>query len=176
MQRARWLLMTGIGVAWCAACVSPTVTLATQKPIEIKIELQHEVRVHIDREVSELISTEAAGPAVRTRSGEPADEELVRAAKTRGAVGEQANGYLGLRSADSSPADRALGDRVNARRREGYQALAKQNGVPLEQVEKTGGASRIAAAAPGEAIRTPDGRWIEKDEATVVVVKDQPGA
>lgn len=176
MVRVRWLLVAGIGIAWGGACGSPTVTLATDKPIEIKIELHHEVRVHVDREVSELMQTEAARPAVTTRSGELPDEELARAAKARGALGEQANGYLGLRWPDPDLADRALADRLNAGRRADYLALAQRNGVPVLQVEKTAGANRIAAARPGEWVRTPKGQWIEKDEATVVVVQDQPGA
>jgi uncharacterized protein len=175
MRRVCRLLLAAIGIAWGGACGSPTVTLATDKPIEIKIDLHHEVRVHIDREVDELIQSERR-PAVRTRSAAPSDEDLARAAKVRGALGEQADGYVGVHAQNSEPADRALVDRVNARRRQIYLDLARKNGAPLAEVEKTAGAGRIEEAKAGEWVRTPDGQWIEKSDATAVVVHDRPGA
>jgi len=171
MRRARGWLFAAVGIAG-AGCGSPTVTLATEKPIEIKIDLRHEVRVHIDREVDELIDSEAA--RVKPRGVTADDEDLVRAAKVRHAVGEQADGYLGLHAQNASPEDRAVAERLNARRRERYVELAKEEGVPLAQIEKTAGANRIEAAQPGEWVRTPEGVWIEKSDATVVRVQDQP--
>lgn len=173
MRRTNLGLIAAIAVA-AAGCASPTVTLATEKPIEIKIDLRHEVRVHIDREVDELIDAEEA--RVRPRGIAADDEDLALAAKARDAVGEQADGYLGLHAADASDADRALVARVNAVRRDRYAALAREERVPLAQIEKTAGAHRIAEAASGEWVRTPGGDWIEKSDATVVKVLDQPDA
>lgn len=172
MRRARGWLCAAIGIAG-AGCGSPTVTLATEKPIEIKIDLRHEVRVHIDREVDELIDAEEA--RVKPR-GTADDEDLAQAAKARDALGEQADGYLGLHAENPSAADRALAERVNASRRERYLALAKEEGVPVAQIEKAAGAHRIEDAQPGEWVRTPGGDWIEKSDATVVKVQDQPDA
>jgi len=172
MQHMRGWKWIAVGLTW-AGCTSPTVTLATEKPIEIKIDLRHEVRVHIDREVDELIDSEAA--RVKPRGVTADDEDLARAAKARDVVGEQADGYLGVRE-KATPEDRALVARVNARRRDSYGALAKEEGVPVAQIEKTAGANRIEDAQPGEWVRTPEGVWIEKSEATVVRVQDQPGA
>ena len=173
MRRVCMGWLVGVGLA-AAGCTSPTVTLATEKPIEIKIDLRHEVRVHIDREVDELIDSEEA--RVKPRGVAVDDDDLVIAAKGRDVLGEQADGYLGVRTQDATPADLALIQRVNAGRRERYLALAKEEGVPPAQVEKAAGASRIEDAQPGEWVRTPSGDWIEKSEATVVKVHDQPDA
>ncbi len=173
MTRARLRLVTGIAIAWGSACASPTVTLQTEKPIEIKIDLYHEVRVRVDREVDEMIQAEE-NPPVTSRSTAPADDELVRAAKQRGAVGEQANGYLGLRAQNPHPIDRALVNRLNARRHTEYLDLAKETGAPIAELEKAAGANRIDEADPGEWVQTPDGPWIRVTDATEVVVHDQP--
>jgi len=161
-----------IGIAG-AGCAPPTATLATEKPIEIKIDLRHEVRVRIDREVDELIDSETA--RVKPR-GAADDEDLAQAAKARDVAGEQADGSLGLRAPNATPEDRALVERVNADRRERYVALAKEEGVPVAQIEKAAGADRIEHAQPGEWVRTPGGDWIEKSDTTVVRVQDQPDA
>src|SRR5258705_7317757 len=161
MQRTRAWLVAAVGLA-AAGCPSPTVTLATEKPIEIRIDLRHEVRVHIDREVDELIDSETA--RVKPRGVTADDEDLVRAAKTRAVLGEQADGYVGLHAQNPSPEDRALVERLNSHRRERYVALAKEEGVPVPQIEKTAGANRIEDAQPGEWVRTPEGEWIEKSE------------
>jgi uncharacterized protein len=173
MRRARAWLVAAVGLA-VAGCGSPTVTLATEKPIEIKIDLRHEVRVHIDREVDELIDSEAA--RVKPRGTTADDEDLVSAAKARDVLGEQADGYVGVRTPNATPADLALIQRVNASRRERYLALAKEEGVPPAQIEKAAGAHRLEDAQPGEWVRTPAGDWIEKSDATVVKVHDQPDA
>jgi uncharacterized protein len=173
MQRRLGWQWVAFSLAW-AGCASPTVTLATEKPIEIKIDLRHEVRIHIDREVDELIDSESS--RVKPRGVIADDEDLARAAKARDSVGEQADGYLGVHAQTPSDEDRALVARLNARRRDSYVALAKEEGVPVAQIEKTAGANRIEDAQPGEWVRTPEGVWIEKSEATVVRVQDQPGA
>ena len=79
-------------------------------------------------------------------------------------------------SPNATPEDLALIQRVNASRRERYLALAKEEGVPPAQIEKAAGAHRLEDAQPGEWLRTPAGDWIEKSDATVVKVHDQPDA
>ena len=173
MRRAHVGWVAAVGLV-AAECTSPTVTLATEKPIEIKIDLRHEVRVHIDREVDELIDSEEA--RVKPRGVAADDDDLVAAAKARDVLGEQADGYLGVRTENATPTDLALIQRVNAGRRESYLALAKEEGVPPAQIEKAAGASRLEDAPPGEWVRTPAGDWIEKSNATVIKVHDQPDA
>lgn len=175
MRRTGRLLTAALGIAFVTACPSPTLTLATQQPIEIKIDLRHEVRVHIDREVSDLIDSEAARERVLSRSGESGDEQLVRDAKRRGVVGEQADGYLGLR-AGASEADRALVARINEARADEYAVLAQDYRSPVEEVARLAGANRIRAAGPGEWVQTPDGAWIDAGAAKVVVVEGGPDA
>ena len=165
------LLLTASALGSAVACGSPTVTLATDQPIEIKIDLYHEVRVRVDRDVDELIESEEH-PRVRSRSTAPSDDDLVAAAKARDAIGEQADGYLGLHAATPESADRSLVARVNAQRQQTYRSLAQEHGAPVDEIEKTAGANRIEEADVGEWVRTPEGQWIEKSGATEVVVHD----
>ncbi len=179
MNRTRRYVWAGIALApllVALACTSPTLTLATQEPIEIRIDLHHEVRVHLDREVTEILGAESAREDLSSRSGDPTDDQLVRTAKERGLVGEQADGYLGIRANSASEGERALVARVNASRRAEYKLLAEDYRAPVEEVAKLAGASRIAAAGPGEVVRTPDGAWIDAGEAKVVVVEGGPDA
>jgi uncharacterized protein YdbL (DUF1318 family) len=169
-MRCTRLLCAAGALVGATACGSPTVTLATDKPIEIKIDLYHEVRVRVDRDVDELIESEER--PVRTRGVEASDDELVAAAKARDAIGEQADGYLGLHAASPESADRALVARVNARRQQTYRSLAQEHGAPIDEVEKAAGANRIEETAVGDWVRTPAGQWIEKSGATQVVVRD----
>jgi uncharacterized protein YdbL (DUF1318 family) len=151
--------------------MSPTVNIATQKPIEIKIDLHHEVRIQLDREVSELIDSE--GTQALTARSVAEDVDRIREGKARGTLGEQANGYLGVRSVRPADADTVLVDRVNAARRDEYRALAEKKELPQDAIEKLAGARRLDAASPGEAVQTPEGKWIEKDENTTVVVTNE---
>lgn len=83
-------------------------------------------------------------------------------AKASGAVGEQANGYLGA-VREPAPADvRALIERINAERRRQYQAIAARNDITLEQVEKLAGKKAIEKTADGLWVRAPDGSWMPK--------------
>ena len=77
-------------------------------------------------------------------------------------TGERRNGYVG-RVAAAAPAEaRALVDRINAERRNAYDAVARQNGVPRDQVEALAGQKLIARAAPGTFVMDAAGRWIRK--------------
>jgi uncharacterized protein YdbL (DUF1318 family) len=163
------LLAAGAGLSGCA----PTVTVATDKPIEIRIALDHEVRVKLDPEVEDLVSRESAAGAVRARglSDDVAlgDASEVQAAKRARTLGERSDGYLGV-VPPGSEAARALAERVNAERRAGYQSLASRYAVPLAEVEKVAAVRRLEQAALGESIQTPDGHWITKSETLRVEV------
>jgi len=156
-----------LGLA-ASACLSPTVTIATDKPIEIQIDLRHEVRVTVERDVAALIGAEETRSQVMARSGNPSDEALLRAAKERRALGEQSDGYVASISNES--ADIALAERTNSARRAEYEALAAQHGVAREQIERVAGAKRLREARDGELVREPGGAWIEKREGTVIEV------
>lgn len=175
MGRHSCALLVATVLTGAFGCPSPTLTLATQQPIEIRIDLRHEVRVHIDREVGELIESESEREKLIGRGGGAAEEKLVRDAKRRGAVGEQADGTLGLR-AGASTAERELVARVNEERAGEYRALAAEHGAPLQEIAKLAGARRIRAAEPGEWVRLPDGAWVDAERAQVVVVEGETGA
>lgn len=82
--------------------------------------------------------------------------------KAEGWIGEQANGYLGLVREGVPPAIKALVEDVNAQRKAGYTEIAKQQGVPLSEVEKVGGKKAIEKTLPGNYIRDTDGVWHKK--------------
>ena len=83
-------------------------------------------------------------------------------AKAQGWIGERRDGYVGQVDA-AAPADtRALVTQVNAERRAAYEAVAKQNGVPREQVEALAGQKLIGRAAAGTFVMDAAGRWIRK--------------
>lgn len=84
------------------------------------------------------------------------------AAKAQGWIGERRDGYIGLASTAAPAEAQALVDTVNAERREAYQAVAAQNGVPREQVEALAGQKLIGRAAPGTFVMDASGRWIRK--------------
>ncbi len=177
-RRAPSWLPAGLALLLAAGsgCTSPTVNLATEKPIEIRIDLRHEVRVHLDREVSDMLGSEQVRESVTARGFDASVERRVRAAKERGVIGEQADGYLGVCAVSASERERALVERVNAERRAEYGVLAEDYRAPIEEIAKLAGASRIRAAGPAELVRTPDGRWIEASEAQVVVIEERPDA
>ena len=95
-----------------------------------------------------------AGAAYAQASG-----SLVSAALSEGTVGEQADGYLGLRG-QASGALRAEVDAINIKRRAAYTSLAAQRGVTVKDVAATVGCETLASrVAAGRAYQLPDGVW-----------------
>ena len=83
-------------------------------------------------------------------------------AKSRGFVGEQQNGYLGLVDR-SAPADaKNLMREVNDQRRANYQSIARSNGIDLKSVESLAGQKAINKTARGHYIQAPNGQWVKK--------------
>ncbi len=100
--------------------------------------------------------------AVVVLGSRPAMAIDLDAAKSAGLIGERRDGYVGLVDA-SAPADaRALVEAVNAERRLAYESVARQNGVPREQVEALAGQKLISRAAAGTFVMDAAGRWIRK--------------
>jgi len=81
-------------------------------------------------------------------------------AKSRGLVGERADGYLGVVVQDPSADVKALVADVNAKRRDGYQRIAEQNGIDLADVEARAGQRAIELTAAGNWIFVS--RWERK--------------
>jgi len=100
-----------------------------------------------------LISMMAVSVAVASPLSQP---------KADGLIGEQANGYIGLVK-QNVPADvKKLVNDVNAKRKTGYQKIAKKQGTSLAEVERVGGNTAIEKTLRGNYIREASGTWRKK--------------
>jgi len=100
-----------------------------------------------------LISMMAVSVAVASPLSQP---------KADGLIGEQVNGYIGLVK-QNVPADiKKLVNDVNAKRRAGYQNIAKKQGTSLAEVERVGGNTAIQKTLSGNYIRDASGTWRKK--------------
>jgi uncharacterized protein YdbL (DUF1318 family) len=100
-----------------------------------------------------LCSSLFAGPAFALSLNE---------AKAQGLVGERVDGFVGIVVADP-PADvRQLVEQVNRQRREKYDEVAKQRGVPLDAVAKITGEKQLERTPAGHYVAGADGRWRRK--------------
>lgn len=81
-------------------------------------------------------------------------------AKSRGLVGEQLNGYLGI--VVKTPEVVELVSKINRKRHQAYVRIAKENGVSVEVVEQLAGRKAIKKTEQGNYVRTPSGEWIRK--------------
>ena len=82
--------------------------------------------------------------------------------KADGLIGEQANGYIGLVKQNVSADIKKLVNDVNAKRRAGYQKIAKKQGTSLAEVERVGGNTAIEKTLRGNYIRDASGSWRKK--------------
>jgi hypothetical protein len=64
--------------------------------------------------------------------------------------------------ADPPAAVRALVEEVNARRREHYAQIAREQGIPVEAVAARAGEKLVAKTPAGQWVAGPDGRWRKK--------------
>ncbi len=91
----------------------------------------------------------------------PASASDLDAAKAKGALGEQADGYVGVVDANASDAEQALAKDINAKRRAHYERIAAENGTPVEAVAQLAGAKLIEKTPAGEYVRN-NGGWVKK--------------
>jgi len=94
----------------------------------------------------------SAGVAYAQR--EPAYES----ARSQGAVGEKADGYLGFVSAPT-PAVRAMVEDINIKRKASYTRRAAATGSTVAEYAFTIGCNLIANTSSGEKYQGPDGSW-----------------
>lgn len=88
---------------------------------------------------------------------EPVSAADLAQVKAAGQVGEQLDGYLGVVQ-PNAPADvHALVDGINRERRAAYEAIAKKNGVKVDEVARVTAQKVIGQAAPGHYVQTPSG-------------------
>lgn len=112
---------------------------------------------------SKLIATAAVGLAIAAGAAVVARAQgaasPVAAAIDAGTVGEQADGYLGVRGTVST-AIRQEVEAINIKRRAGYTQLAAQRGVTVQDVAAAVGCKTLAnRVGPGEAYQLRDGVW-----------------
>lgn len=92
----------------------------------------------------------------------PAVSASLEQAKSQGLIGEQANGYLGIVSANA-PADvKALVNDINQRRKSEYQGIAQRNNTSLQAVEALAGKKAVERTPSGQYVRLPEGQWVRK--------------
>ena len=90
----------------------------------------------------------------------PAFAMSVEEAKTKGLVGEKANGYLGVVNPSSQEAQ-SLTNEVNKKRRQAYEDIAARNRTQLDAVEALAGEKAIQNTKPGHFVEGP-GEWTRK--------------
>ena len=93
----------------------------------------------------------------------------VSAALSAGSIGEQADGYLGFRSAPPS-ALRDEVDAINIKRRDAYTKLAAARGVTVKDVAATVGCETLTSRVDqGRAYLLPDGVWRVKGSTPIAL-------
>ena len=101
----------------------------------------------------------ACGAAV---AQSPAAKPAVDAAKMRGEVGEQADGFLGLVTANSNPALQVAVTDINAGRAEAYRLAAAKTGVSVATAGQATARQLFARLPAGGYYRPLDGSWTRK--------------
>ena len=96
----------------------------------------------------------------------------VSAAKAAGQVGEQADGYMGIRGTVSA-AVRAEVESINIKRRAAYTELAGQRGVTVKDVAAATGCETLAKrVGTGQAYQLRDGVWRVREGAGPIDLPD----
>lgn len=94
-------------------------------------------------------------------------DAAVEAARTRGEVGEQADGYLGLRSGGGDLKSRV--DQINIKRRAIYTDLAAKRGVSVADVGAATACELFGSrVAPGEFYKDESGAWQQRQGSAPV--------
>ena len=118
---------------------------------------------------TKIIAGLAAGILLLTGAGIAIAQSggLVASALAEGSVGEQADGYLGIRGSASGDL-RAEVDAINIKRRAAYTQRAAMKGATVKEVAAAVGCETLATrVASGRAYLLPDGVWRVKDAAPI---------
>lgn len=101
-----------------------------------------------------------AAPALAQSTPDP----VIESARAAGDVGEQADGYLGVRTADASSDLRARVQQNNIKRRAYYTETATQRGATVEAMAAALACEQIARGriAPGHWYRTEGQEWRQR--------------
>ena len=101
-----------------------------------------------------------------------AQTSRIAAALAAGQVGEQADGFLGVRSTVSDGI-RAELESINIKRRAAYTDLAGQRGVTVKDVAAAVGCTTLKTrVGPGQAYQLRDGVWRVRQGSTPIPLPD----
>lgn len=98
-----------------------------------------------------------------------AQDSAVSAAKAAGTVGEQADGYLGIKGAVGDDV-RAAVDAINIKRRAAYTDLAGKRGVTVADMAASTGCQTLASrVSQGQIYRIGTGDWQVKGAGPIAL-------
>jgi uncharacterized protein len=98
-----------------------------------------------------------------------AQDNVISAAKAAGTVGEQSDGYLGVKG-EAGAAIRAAVDDLNIKRRAAYTEIAAKRGVTVANVgEITACQTLKTRVAAGQIYRIGNGDWQVKGAAPIAL-------
>ena len=124
---------------------------------------------------SKLIAAAAVGLAIAAGAFVTvarAQVSAVAAAIDAGTIGEQADGYLGVRGTVSATLKSEV-EAINIKRRAGYTQLAEQRGVTVKDVAAAVGCKTLASrVGAGEAYQLRDGVWRVRNGNTPIDLPD----
>jgi uncharacterized protein len=123
---------------------------------------------------SKLIAAATIGLALAAGAVSIARAQVsaIAAAIDAGTVGEQADGYLGVRGTVTA-AIRSEVEAINIKRRAGYTQLAEQRGVTVKDVAAAVGCKTLAnRVGAGEAYMLRDGVWRVRNGNTPIDLPD----
>ncbi|RHW16586.1 DUF1318 domain-containing protein [Sphingomonas gilva] len=113
-----------------------------------------------------------AGTALGASRVAYAQSASVQAAIAKGAVGEQADGYLGFNGSPSA-ALRAEVEQINIKRRAAYTDLAAKRGVTVQDVAASVGCTTLKnRVGAGQAYKLNDGVWRTRSGSTPIPLPD----
>ena len=101
------------------------------------------------------------GSALVAPDGGLAQERPLDGPRAAGIVGERYDGFAEVRGA-ASPDIVALVNKTNAERRALYEQRAKNEGVPLDAIEKIYAGQIMQSAPPGTWFLGQNGQWTRK--------------
>jgi uncharacterized protein YdbL (DUF1318 family) len=89
-----------------------------------------------------------------------AQQQVVEKAKLEGQIGEQFDGYLGVRAADATEEVKKAVEDTNARRLNKYTGVAEARELNVEAVARLAGDKLTKRAKVGHYIKAQDGKWV----------------
>lgn len=98
-----------------------------------------------------------------------AQDAVISAAKAAGTVGEQADGYLGIKGTVSGDVRSAV-DALNIKRRAAYTDLAAKRGVTVQDMAAVTGCQTLASrVSQGQIYRIGAGGWEAKGAGPIAL-------